>query len=307
MPRVHEHSEWLMDELLDEEPGTANGGVGADKPGYHNSRKRNAEKWPGNYSIRYDFDKQGPDDLAAAYDWTFRDAQRRDYATIAKYMKRFRASGKDPNDPRLDGWREIYGQADGDTYVEGYDFHFDKEVTSDSSHLWHIHASEKRKYVASLRNKQNFLSVARGESVAQWRAAGGKAVWESDGDVKPSLPVTRPPIKHHAPGTPIAFPLSRGHWFGEDDGSNQSHSGLHGRVTKGKKDSDWIKIYVNQLDKRGWDVGKGHTWLGRYGNDGKFGNEVEKLVRAFQRDQRLVEDGKLGPKTWNAAFLNPVT
>ncbi len=222
-------------------------------------------------------------------------------------MKRFRASGKNPADPRLDGWREIYGQADGDTYVEGYDFHFDKEVTSDSSHLWHIHASEKRKYVASLRNKQNFLSVARGETVAQWRAAGGKAVWESDGDTKPSLPGTRPPIKDQAPGDPVAFPLPRGYYFGPKEGDKYSVSGFYPRTFKGKSDNYWIKEWVEQLQRRGWSIGKGKRWLSRYGNDGLYGSELKALIRAFQRDQRLVEDGKLGPKTWSAAFLNPVT
>lgn len=306
MPRVHENSERFMDELLELEDGTANGGIGADKSGYHNSRKRNAEKWPGNYSIRDAIDREGPDDLAAAYDWTFRDAQKKNYATIAKYMKRIRASGKNPADPRLDGWREFYGQADNDTYVEGYDVRYDKEVTSDSSHLWHIHGSETRKFVTSWTNKENLLSVLRGETVAQWRAKGGKSIWEVTGDDIPSKP-SLPPVKDQAPGDPVSFPLPSGHWFGVDDGSNASHSGLHGRVTKGKKDSEWIQIFVNQLKLRGWNAKKGGSYLTRYGNDGKFGDEVGDLVEAFQRDQRLTADRKLGPKTWNAAFLNPVT
>lgn len=307
MGAVTESQRWLMTRLLGLEDGTANGGQIAWKSGYHSTEAYNAEHFPGNYSIRDAIDREGPNDKCAAFDWTFWDAQRQDYDTIAKYMKRIRTSGKNPADPRLDGWREFYGQADGDLYIEGYDVRYDKEVTSDSSHLWHIHGSETRKYVESMVNKQNLMSVVEGESVAEWRAAGGKAVWETDGGTKPSVPVTKPPVKDQAPGKPVAFPLPRGHWFGVDDGTAQSHAGLSGRVTKGKKDSEWIQIFVNQLKARGWDARKGGRYLTRYGNDGGYGSEVKELVGAFQEDQRLGKDYKLGPKTWNAAFLNPVT
>ena len=45
----------------------------------------------------------------------------------------------------------------------------------------------------------------------------------------------------------------------------------------------------------------------KYGNDGKYGDELEALIRAFQRDQGLAVDGLAGKSTWNAAFKNPVT
>ena len=80
------------------------------------------------------------------------------------------ASGKDRNDPRLDGWREFYGNVDGNSHVDGWDCRYLREITSDSSHLWHIHVSESRELVESWANKDALLSVLKGESVADWRA-----------------------------------------------------------------------------------------------------------------------------------------
>nr|WP_255672923.1 peptidoglycan-binding domain-containing protein [Glycomyces amatae] len=66
-------------------------------------------------------------------------------------------------------------------------------------------------------------------------------------------------------------------------------------------------MWVRQLDRRGWSVGKGKTYLRRFGNDGRYGDEYRRLIKAFQADQGLKQDGLLGPVTWAAAFTNPVT
>jgi hypothetical protein len=129
--------------------------------------------------------------------------------------------------------------------------------------------------------------------------------WVNHKPAKPSKPADddgKP-----APGPDLAFPLPSGHWFGADDGTDRSHSGLHGRKTGGKLDATHIKAWAAQLGKRGWSIGKGKKWLPNHGNDGKFGPEYAALVRAFQTDQGLGRDEKLGPRTWNAAFDNPVT
>ena len=155
---------WLWEQLHAlEPPDTALGGIYANKTGYHNTRAGNK---PGNYCVVEPQDKRGPADKAAAIDWTFRSAQRGDYSVIAKYMARIMASGKDMNDERLNGWREFYGQADKDSRVEGWDSRYLREVTSDASHLWHIHMSESREHVESLANKDALLSVLKGESLA---------------------------------------------------------------------------------------------------------------------------------------------
>jgi hypothetical protein len=120
---------------------------------------------------------------------------------------------------------------------------------------------------------------------------------------KPSKPAEGAP----APGPDVAFPLDADHWFGADDGTDRSHAGLGERKTNGKLDRTWIKTWASQLGNRGWSIGKGKTWLNRYGNDGKFGDEYDALTRAFQRDQGLSADAQVGPRTWNAAYDNPVT
>jgi len=192
--RITDASWWLMEELLKLDPGTQNGGIYFDKPGYHNTRAAND---PNNYSVRDAEDQGGPSDKAAAYDWTFPEAQgltaddidlsayagrplasdvqalSPDYSNIARFSSRLLASGKDPNDPRLNGWREFYGQTDSDSTVEGWDFRYDYAVSSGSSHLWHIHLSEDRDKVTSYDNKRALLSVLRGETVEQWGAPHG--------------------------------------------------------------------------------------------------------------------------------------
>lgn len=150
------------------EPSTQLGGTYAFKSGYHSTRLDNQRNWPSDYSIRDAIDKQGPADRAAAIDWTFPDAQNGNYSTIAKYCQRLMASSLDHNDPRLDVLREWYGQTDSDREVEGWDTRYYRAVTSDSSHLWHIHLSFTRAYVGSVQGFHDVLSVLKGETVAQW-------------------------------------------------------------------------------------------------------------------------------------------
>lgn len=163
-----EQSRWFMEQLLLLEPASQNGGIFANKPGYHNTITNNQKNWPGNYSIIDAVDKTGLD-KAAAYDWTFTSAQKADYERIAYYTNLLLKSAKDQDDPRLNGWREFYGQADKDTAIEGWDTRYGVPATSDLSHLWHIHMSEQRNLVDSLDNKIAMLSVLKGETVAQWR------------------------------------------------------------------------------------------------------------------------------------------
>ena len=173
--------QYLVDELHKLEPESQNGGTYANKPGYHNSRSQNS---PSNYSV---VDKPpdggGPSTVCAAVDWTFPEAQGGNYDRIAKYTKRLLASAQDPDDPRLNGWREFYGQSDVDSYVEGWDIRYNCPATSDSSHLWHIHISENRDQATSKQNKDALLSVLRGETVAEWEDdVSAKDVWTYDVD-----------------------------------------------------------------------------------------------------------------------------
>lgn len=168
---IHDSMWWLWEQLHALEPDTQLGGIYARKSGYHNTGSDNEARWPGNYSIRDAADRRGEHwrTKASAIDWTFPSAQRGDYSRIAKYHARLINAGK-ARDPRLSGWREAYGQADADRQVEGWDFRYNKAVTSDDSHLWHIHLSESREHIGSKVNKEALLSVLKGEPLADWQA-----------------------------------------------------------------------------------------------------------------------------------------
>ena len=155
---------WLEFQKL--EPTCLLGGIYASKPGYHNFRDALPRS---DYSVQLALDKQGPGDMAAAIDLTFPDAQSGRYETIIKYADRLLKSGLDLNDPRGNYLREFYGQADADTQVEGWDFQYLVRVTSDSSHLWHLHLSFMRAYLNNAAAYRAVLSILRGETVAQWR------------------------------------------------------------------------------------------------------------------------------------------
>ena len=178
---VTDATAYLKEAMLSLEPGTQWGGDFADKPGYHNKRQ-NLPSY--DYSVcDKPPDGGGSSSVAAAVDWTFPEAQRGDYSRISVYTKRLMDSALDPADIRLDGWREFYGQADNDSYVEGWDCRYGYAVTSDSSHLWHIHLSENRDQTGSYPNKDNLLSVLRGETVEEWGDdVSAKDVWNYDVD-----------------------------------------------------------------------------------------------------------------------------
>lgn len=165
---------WFMEQLLALEPDTENSGIYTNKPGYHNTRDQLlAQGLRGDYSIQLAADKLGPGGKAAAYDWTFRTAQRGDYSRIMLYGQRIAAAYL-ARDPRLRGWREVLVQADPDLQAEGYDFAGWYTRTPDGSHLWHMHLSELRQHLESYDTKRAMLSVLSGQSLAEWQ--GGDVV-----------------------------------------------------------------------------------------------------------------------------------
>lgn len=250
---------WLELHAL-EPDDTELGGILADKSGYHNTRAANDARWPGNYSVRDAEDRRGPADKAAALDWTFRSAQSGDYRNIAKYCARLLASGKDMADPRLNGWREWYGQADADLHVEGWDCRYLCEVTSDSSHLWHIHFSEDRELVEDWANKDALLSVLKAEPLAVWLARTGRA---------PAPAVPPPPP---AP-RPQPAPQPSGTWC----------KGAFRPVLRRGATGDHVRFLQAMI---GCKV------------DGDFGPATEARVRWYQQMRGLGVDGVVGGQTW---------
>jgi hypothetical protein len=266
-------SAWLADQLLALEPGTQWGGTYAAKPGYHNTRNANS---PQNYSVvDRPPDDGGPGDKAAAYDWTFPEAQSGDYTRIAKYTSRLLASAQDWGDPRLNGWREFYGQADADSYVEGWDCRYGYACTSDSSHLWHLHLSENRDQTESYDNKKALLSVLKGETVAQWRQGFAKPVTRGDGAVLLYSPIDPDRLDLFWVG-PDNEVWHRWCFNGIDElwGGRGSAENLGGRIVVGTLTAAWIPdgtgICIAGLglpDVPG-PAGCGQYWAYRAGVDG---------------------------------------
>jgi hypothetical protein len=172
-PNYDDSMEQLAKEIVALEKGDlVLAGIFANKPGYHNKR---ANLPSSDYSVReFAIDRQGSAGNASAIDITSKEAQGGNYTIINKYSQRLLAAGK-ANDPRMFGWREFFGQTDKDGSVEGWDFTKHEASTSgDKSHLWHIHLSEHRGYNTSVVNKDALMSVLKGETLAEYKAAGGK-------------------------------------------------------------------------------------------------------------------------------------
>ncbi|MFC4334095.1 peptidoglycan-binding domain-containing protein [Salininema proteolyticum] len=150
------------------------------------------------------------------------------------------------------------------------------------------------------------VSVGRGPDGRSSGPYDGRETWHvGKTNAKPTNPSK--PGKRPAPKPHYDFPLPRGSYFGWAHWGNESISGWYNTRFKGVASRTWLKRFARQLEKRGWPVGKGKKYLRRYGNDGKYGDEWAALAKAFQRDQGLAIDGLIGPKTWTAAFENPVT
>lgn len=196
---------WFMLRLEELEPKSQNGGILAFKPSFHAPGNWIEEHYPKHYSIRDKVNQSGPGMAdASAWDWTFPDAQKGNYRTIAKYTKRLWASAHDAKDPRLDLWLfEFFGQADSDSYVEGYNEYREDEVTADQSHTWHLHGSVKRSLANSFWGAWATLTVLMGWTVAQWRASLPATDPNSDDKVSPK-PVPKPvpgKLPHYALGS----------------------------------------------------------------------------------------------------------
>lgn len=140
--------------------------------------------------------------------------------------------------------------------------------------------------------------LARGKSAP---AAGGK------GMAKPVVkPAPKPAAKPACVKAP-AFPLPNGYYYGPPSGPRQSVSGRtrNSRVpgdviqVNGRWRSKGLAVWQARMQARGWNIGKD-------GADGRYGRDTERVVRQFQKNKNLGVDGKIGPKTWRAAFELPV-
>lgn len=151
-----EATRWFAEECLNREPGTLNGGIYANKAGYHNKR---INLPPTDYSVKLPQDKLGPGNKAAGFDWTFSAAQAGDYSRITFYTKAIEAAFW-ARSPLLLGWREFLGCLNGVTI--GFDFTSWQTRKPDSTHKWHTHLSELRENLESMTTKRNMLQILFG-------------------------------------------------------------------------------------------------------------------------------------------------
>ena len=79
------------------------------------------------------------------------------------------------------------------------------------------------------------------------------------------------------------FPLPKGHWYGTDDKTDRSHSGVRAKD----------RTAVQQIQaEAGVSV------------DGRFGPATKRAVQAWQRRHGLTPDGLVGAATWAAMLTN---
>lgn len=257
---------WLRCHLLALEAGTEDGGTYANKPGFHNKGKQVTDKGaynPGtDYSIRQAVNRDGVwwRDFSSAFDWTFKTAQSGNYSRIALYTQRLLKVALDPTDPRLDGLYEFYGQADSDSHVEGRNEWEERDVTSDSSHLWHIHFSFLRKYCGDFWIMWAVLTVLMGWTKERWLQSIGQA--------------TIPPM----PENPNPLPAGLPHYA---LGSRTLR-----RTTPNMRGDDIL--YVQKFI--------GPTRMGTA--DGIAGAKFESGVKWYQGMRGLTADGVVGSRTW---------
>jgi hypothetical protein len=151
-------------------------------------------------------------------------------------------------------------------------------------------------------HRDGYSTSCPGDEIEAW-VKNGMPMLGPASPIPVPFPVDPRPTSKTAPGPHHKFPLPSGYYFGINDGTRYSVSGFYGRVFNGRRDSSWIQEFGSQLTRRGWNIR-------RYlvsGNDGHFGKEYRSLVIAFQKDQHLTQDGKLGKGTWRAAFENPIS
>jgi hypothetical protein len=161
-------------------PGIMLSGIYANKPHYHNTVNANLKNWPDSYSVRYALDtKMGPPTMARAIDLSMNNEQM-------KLRTGFLRDAALAKDVRLRGLREFYGTLDGKS-VYGLSQNDDtaqnwRQVSSDSSHLWHKHQS----FWAAHCNDWNYIepitSVFLGETFQQWQARKGTLMLCKFGD-----------------------------------------------------------------------------------------------------------------------------
>jgi len=145
----------LFDTVKASIPSAVMAGIVGDSAhtyGYHRGR----DFVSGNdYSVQTPPDKKGDGQAACALDISWNKAS--DHYTVSQRLLNAK------HDSRMNAAREFYGSTNGNT-VCGWDYYYDYAVTSDDSHLWHIHLSILRQYCNDDAALQKIAQVITGSS-----------------------------------------------------------------------------------------------------------------------------------------------
>lgn len=76
--------------------------------------------------------------------------------------------------------------------------------------------------------------------------------------------------------------------------------GIYFTLTSPPVTSNHVLKWQQQMIHRGWD-------LAPDGATGTFGQSTYDVLKKFQKEKELTVDGVLGPDSWNAAWLKPIT
>lgn len=137
-------------------PAALMGGILGDAAhtyGYHRGRNYVSSN---DYSVQLAADKQGDGEAASALDLSWSTAQPQ--YDVSKRLLNAK------NDSRItDVIRSFFGSTDGKTVI-GWDYQGQYAVSSDDSHLWHVHLSILRKYATDYSALAPVADVIIGQS-----------------------------------------------------------------------------------------------------------------------------------------------
>lgn len=177
------------------------GGIAANKPGYHNSRENLlAQGRSRDYSLQAPADRRGNPEASAGIDITF--GSEAELVTMHRRLRKACTPDAAGNyDPRIEGVREFIGTLDGQR-VSGYNRYSTGTGSrarvgwvatgyADSSHLWHEHISVFRDWA----DDDNFC---RGLAEVLAGVAKGTFGWRDPDAVaakpKPVSPPSKVPV-----------------------------------------------------------------------------------------------------------------
>ncbi len=102
-----------------------------------------------------------------------------------------------------------------------------------------------------------------------------------------------PPPVQPPPGIMVPpFPLPPGRYFGPRYPLSNPHS-VSGYYSHGQD----LMVWQRRMAERGWAIAI----------DGRYDRDDEIVARKFQAEKGLSSDGLIGPATWRAAWVAPVT